>query len=159
MAAPIQSDHQLIYMIMLWNMEFERLNNYQKNLFLVLAKIITSNLNKGYQYEEIGRNQNYYENTNILYPDIFKKMVVQQFENVEPEQRSYSLIRIPIGVLGIEEISNRLSTLVREDDKIGKLRDTDQNVYLLAHAGKKDIFFVLNKLQKNGFNCKVVEDA
>jgi nucleoside-diphosphate-sugar epimerase len=159
MAAPIQSDNKLIYIIMLWNMEFERLNNYQKNLFLVLAKIITSNLNKGYQYEEIGRNQNYYENTDILHPDIFKKMVVEQLENVEPEKRSYSLIEIPIGDISIEEISSRLSTLVRDDDKIGKLKDDDSNVYLLAHAGKKEIFFVLNKLNKNGLNCKVVEDA
>jgi hypothetical protein len=159
MAAPIQSDNKLIYIIMLWNMEFENLNNYQKNLFLVLAKIITSNLNKGYLYEEIGRNQNYYEKTDILYPDIFKKMVVQQLENVAPEERSYSLIEIPIGDISLEEISSRLSSLVRDDDKIGKLKDDDSNVYLLAHAGKKDIFFVLNKLNKNGLNCEVVEDA
>jgi hypothetical protein len=159
MAAPIQSDNKLIYIVMLWNMEFERLNTYQKNLFLVLAKIITFSLNKGYQYEEVGRNQNYYENTDILYPDIFKKMVAEQFENVEYEKRSYSLIEIAAGDLSMEEISDRLRELVRDEDKIGKWKDDDSNVYILAHAGETEISFVLNKLNKNGINCKVVEDV
>lgn len=156
MAAPIYSENKLIYIIMLWNMEFEQLNTYQKNLFLVLAKIITSSLEKGYQYEEVGRQQKYYENTNVMFPEVFRQQIEEKLKDVSYEQAEYSVIKIDMGEESLEEISNRLGTLVRDEDKIGKLEDEDSHVYILAHAGYADVPFVVNKLNKNGLESKAV---
>ncbi|MBD5105583.1 MAG: NAD(P)-dependent oxidoreductase [Lachnospiraceae bacterium] len=156
MAAPIYSENKLIYIIMLWNMEFEQLNTYRKNLFLVLAKIITTSLEKGYQYEEVGRQQKYYENTNVLFPELFRQQIAEKLKDVSYEQAEYSVIQINMGKESLEEISNRLRILVRDEDKIGKLEDEDSFVYILAHAGYADVPFVVNKLNKNGLESKAV---
>lgn len=158
MAAPIYSDNRVIYIIMLWNMEFEQLNTYQKNLFLVLAKIITSCLQKGYQYEEAGRLQNYYENTDILFPHIFNPIVSEKTENIPYEQAEYSVIQIDMEGRGMEEMSDRLRMLVRDDDRIGKMAEDDSCLYILVHAGCSDVPFVVGKLNKNGIKCKVVKN-
>lgn len=156
MAAPIYSENKLIYIIMLWNMEFEQLNTYQKNLFLVLAKIITSSLEKGYQYEEIGRQQKYYENTNVMFPEIFRQQIVEKLKDVSYEQAEYSVIQINMKERSLEELSDRLKSLVRDEDKIGKMEDEDEFVYILAHASYSDSAFVVNKLNKNGIESKAV---
>lgn len=159
MAAPIHSDdNKLIYIIMLWNMEFEQLNTYQKNLFLVLAKIITSSLKKGYQYEEVGRQQNYYQNTDVLYSSIFNPMVLEKMDGVSYEQSEYSIIRIDMEGRNMEEMSEWLRTLLREDDKIGKISEEDPDLYILVHANFEDVSFVVEKLNKNGIKCKAVMD-
>lgn len=157
MAAPIHSDNKMIYIIMLWNMEFEQLNTYQKNLFLVLAKIITSSLKKGYQYEEVGRLQNYYENTDILFPNVFNQQVLDKMKGISYDQSGYSIIRIDSEGRSMEEMSNRLRMLVRDEDKIGKIKDEDPNIYLLVHAGPSEVSFVVEKLNKNGIKSKAVK--
>lgn len=156
MAAPIYSENKLIYIIMLWNMEFEQLNTYQKNLFLVLAKIITTSLEKGYQYEEVGRQQKYYENTNVLFPEVFRNQIKEKLKDVPYEQAEYSVIRISMGEDSLAEISEKLNLLVRDEDKIGKLEDDDKFVYILAHASYSDAKFVVGKLNKNGLESKAV---
>lgn len=156
MAAPIYSENRLIYIIMLWNMEFEQLNTYQKNLFLVLAKIITSSLEKGYQYEEVGRQQKYYENTDILFPEIFRNQVLEKLKDVPHEQAEYSVIQIDLEGRSMVEISNQLKLLVRDEDKLGKFEDEDAYVYILAHASYSDVAFVVDKLNKNGLKSKAV---
>lgn len=157
MAAPIHSDNQMIYIIMLWNMEFEQLNTYQKNLFLVLAKIITSSLKKGFQYEEVGRQQNYYENTDILFPEIFNAQVLEKMQGIPYDQCEYSIIQIDSEGRSMEEMSNRLRMLVRDEDKIGKINDEDSNIYVLVHAGYSAVSFVVEKLNKNGIKSKAVK--
>lgn len=156
MAAPIYSEGKLIYIIMLWNMEFEQLNTYQKNLFLVLAKIITASLEKGYQYEEVGRLQRYYEDTDILYPEVFRDYLEEKLKDIPYEQSEYSVIQIEMGDQSMIDISNRLRMLMRDEDKIGKLQDNEPYVYILAHAGYADVSFVVDKLNKNGLKSKAV---
>lgn len=157
MAAPIHSDNKMIYIIMLWNMEFEQLNTYQKNLFLVLAKIITSSLKKAYQYEEVGRMQNYYENTDILFPSVFNAHVLEKMQDIPYDQSEYSIIQIDSEGRSMEEMSNCLRMLVRDEDKIGKIKDEDPNIYLLVHAGYSEVSFVVEKLNKNGIKGKAVK--
>lgn len=156
MAAPIYSEGVMIYIIMLWNMDFEQLNTYQKNLFLVLAKIITSSLEKGYQYEKIGRYQKYYENTDVLFPEIFMERVRKRLKGVSKDEAEYSLIQVEMGDYTLEEISMRLKELTRDGDKMGKVSDEDSRVYVLLHAGYADAEYVINKFKKNGLTGKAV---
>lgn len=158
MAAPIYADNKLIYIIMLWNIEFEQLNAYQKNLFLVLAKIIASSLKKGYQYENVERLQNYYENTDILFPDVFNPMVLEKTGDVPYDKAEYSVVRVEMEGQGMEEMSNRLRMLVRDDDKIGKRRDEDTCLYILVHADYSAVSYVVEKLKKNGLKSEAVRE-
>lgn len=156
MAAPIYSGGTMIYVIMLWNMDFEQLNTYQKNLFLVLAKIITSSLEKGYEYERVGRSQKYYGNTDILFPAIFMERVKERLKDVPKEEAQYSLIQVEQGERTLEETSRLLKELIRDEDKIGKTSERDTHIYVLVHAEYADAEYVVNKFRKNGFVCKAV---
>ena len=156
MAAPIYSGGTMIYVIMLWNMDFEQLNTYQKNLFLVLAKIITSSLEKGYEYERVGRSQKYYGNTDILFPAIFMERVKERLKDIPREEAQYSLIQVEQGERTLEETSRLLKELIRDEDKIGKASEKDTHIYVLVHAEYADAEYVVNKFRKNGFVCKAV---
>lgn len=156
MAAPIFFEENMIYIIMLFNMEFENLNTYQKNLFLVLSKLITSSLKKGYQYEEAQRKQNYYDNTDILIPDVFNEKVSEKLDNVSKEKADYTLIQVDTENLSMHEMSEKLRLLLRDGDKIGKIKDSDICLHILVHANSSEAVFVINRLNKNGIKCRVV---
>lgn len=156
MAAPIFSGNRLIYIIMLWNMEFEELNLYKKNLFMVLVKIITSSLEKGYQYEKVGRNQEYYENTNIMLPEAFGRRVEEQLEGKMAEEAEYTLIQVAVEGRDIVQLNAELGALLRDSDRIGYLKEGDSYLYILAHTNYNDAEFVVRKLSREGFVSKVV---
>ena len=156
MAAPIFSGNKLVYIIMLWNMEFEELNLYKKNLFLVLVKLITSSLEKGYQYETIGRSQEYYEDTNIMLPEAFKKKIVEFMKGKSQEEAEYTLLQIKTEERGRDQLNRELGGLLRDSDRIGYLKEEDHYIYVLAHTSFKDAEFVVRKLSREGFQCRVV---
>lgn len=156
MVAPIFFDDNMIYIIMLFNMDFENLNTYQKNLFLVLAKLITSSLKKGYQYEEARRKHNYYDNTDIMIPSVFNEKVSEKLDNVSKEQADYSLIQIDMENITMYEMSEKLRLLLRDGDKIGKRKEKDACLYVLVHANYQEVSFVVNRLTKNEIKCRVV---
>lgn len=156
MAAPIFSGAKLVYIIMLWNMEFEELNLYKKNLFLVLVKLITSSLEKGYQYETIGRSQEYYEDTNIMLPEAFKKKVLEFMKGKTQEEAEYTLLQVKTEEREREQLNRELGGLLRDSDRIGYLKEEDHYIYVLAHTSFKDAEFVVRKLAREGFQCRVV---
>lgn len=156
MAAPIFSGNRLIYIIMLWNMEFEELNLYKKNLFLVLVKIITSSLEKGYQYEKVGRNQEYYEDTNIMLPEAFGYKVKEQLEGKTKEEAEYTLLQVAAEGRDKVQLNAELGALLRDSDRIGYLKEGDSYLYILAHTNYDDAEFVVRKLSREGFTSKVV---
>lgn len=156
MAAPIFSGSRLIYIIMLWNMEFEELNLYKKNLFLVLVKIITSSLEKGYQYEKVGRNQEYYEDTNIMLPEAFENKVKEQLDGKTREEADYALLQVAAEGRDRVQLNAGLGALLRDSDRIGYLKEGDSYIYILAHANYADAEFVVRKLSREGFTSKVV---
>lgn len=156
MAAPIFSANKLIYIIMLWNMEFEELNLYKKNLFLVLVKIITASLEKGYQYEKIGRSQEYYEDTNIMLPEAFAQKVKEYLEGKTRENAEYTLIQIAAEGKETVQLNAELGGLLRDSDRIGYLKEEDTFIYVLAHTSYRDAEFVVRKLLREGFTSKAV---
>lgn len=156
MAAPVFSASKLLYIVMLWNMEFEELNLYKKNLFQVLVKIITSSLEKGYQYEKVGRSQEYYEGTNIMLPQAFERRVREQLEDKLKEEAEYALLQIFTEGREMTQLNAELSGLLRDNDRIGYLKEGDFYVYILAHTNYKDAEFVVRKLLREGYTCKVV---
>ncbi|MDE5907852.1 MAG: NAD(P)-dependent oxidoreductase [Lachnospiraceae bacterium] len=156
MAAPIYSGNKLIYIIMLWHMEFEEINLYKKNLFLVLVKIITSSLEKGYQYEKVGRNQEYYEDTNIMLPDAFRNRIEEQLKGVPQEEAEYTLVCVAAEGRDRTQLNMELSGLLRDSDRIGYLKEGSDYIYILAHTNFDGAEFVVRKLTREGFRCKVV---
>ncbi len=156
MAAPIYSGNKLIYIIMLWNMEFDEVNLYKKNLFLVLVKIITSSLEKGYQYEKVGRNQEYYEDTNIMLPEAFRNRVEEQLKGVPQEEAEYTLVCVATEGRDRTQLNMELSGILRDSDRIGYLKEGSDYIYILAHTNYDGAEFVVRKLTREGFRCRVV---
>lgn len=78
-------------------------------------------------------------------------------KGISYDQSGYSIIRIDSEGRSMEEMSNRLRMLVRDEDKIGKIKDEDPNIYLLVHAGPSEVSFVVEKLNKNGIKSKAVK--
>ncbi|MDE7331567.1 MAG: hypothetical protein K2O16_04905 [Lachnospiraceae bacterium] len=156
MAAPIFSGNKLVYIVMLWNIEFEELNLYKKNLFLVLVKLITSSLEKGYQYEKVGRNQEYYEETNIMLPEAFERRVLEHLEGKTREEAEYTLIQVQAQGRSLVQLNGEFGALLRDSDRIGYMKEGDSFIYILAHTNYDDAEFVVRKLAREGFTNKVV---
>jgi len=156
MAAPIYSANRMIYIFMLWNMDFDQLNAYQKDLFLVLSRIITASLERTYLYEEAGRDRKYYPNTDILRPEAFQEQLRERLGAGRYEDLDYGVIRVDPQGQDAQTLSGKLRQLIREDDRLGRMAEVDSHIYILVHANCADLSFVVNKLQHNGVKGEAV---
>ena len=125
-------------------------------MFLVLVKIITSSLEKGYQYEKVGRNQEYYEDTNIMLPEAFRNRVEEQLKGVPQEEAEYTLVCVATEGRDRTQLNMELSGILRDSDRIGYLKEGSDYIYILAHTNYDGAEFVVRKLTREGFRCRVV---
>lgn len=156
MAAPIFRGDKLIFIIMLWNMNFDDLNVYKKNRLLILVRIISFSLEKSYRYEMMAHYQNYYAETSIMRPQAFESRVIRAMEGKLPEELRDVLIRIDTAGKELRQVDEELDAQVRTTDRLGVLKEEDSYVYLLAHATLDKAQFIIQKLMRNGYTSKVV---
>lgn len=160
MAAPIFSGDQMIYIIMLWNMEFEQLTLYQKNLFMVLAKIITGTLEKASRYENDAHSLKYYENTNILREEYFDQIVENLQNQPDNRRRDYTLLEVEnTKEISLPELSNELDNILRDSDRFGCMSGKPGKIYILAQCTLDEVHFVQSKLNRIGYVGKVMDNA
>lgn len=157
MAAPIFSHGKMIYIIMLWNMEFASVTLYQKNLFMVLSKIITGSLEKAAIYEQDAHDRKYYSNTNIMRETYFEQLLDKISRRDVERASEYTLLEVPYRTdVSKETLSATLERVLRESDRIGFREGISNYVFVLAQCRKDEVHFVQRKLQREGLEGTVV---
>ena len=156
MAAPVFSHGKMIYIIMLWNMDFESVTLYQKNLFMVLSKIITGSLEKAAIYEQDAHDRKYYPNTNIMREEYFEQLLAKIYGPDAQRAGDYTLLKVPYDTDTTKEIlSATLGNVLRESDRIGKREGFENCVFILAQCRMDEVHFVQKKLSREGLEGTV----
>lgn len=155
MAAPVYAHGKMIYIIMLWNMKFDQVTQYQKNLFMVLSKIIAGSMEKAVIYEQDAHDIKYYPETDIMRESYFAKLLDKT--NKKEDAGNYTLLRVPyVPDMPLVALSHKLEEVLRESDRFGFLEGQDNYVFILAQCKADEVHFVQNKLTRQGLEGTVV---
>lgn len=157
MVAPVFSDQKMIYMIMLFNMDFDKMTLYQENLFSVLSKIIASSFEKAYRYQNDTKDTRYVPGTNILLASAFKEIVQTKLNGTGTNITDFAVLKVPVDSADIMEKGAAAGGVLRDNDYVG-MSDTDPNALLLLlnNTSEKDLPFVYKKLQRIDLQAEVV---
>ncbi|MDP4143621.1 MAG: NAD-dependent epimerase/dehydratase family protein [Bacillota bacterium] len=150
--APVVNDSKTIAVIMLHNVEFERLNLYYENLFRVACKLINSAIIRAYLYEKAIDRERYIEGTIFLKKEFFEKMLSIKIKAMVKNKSEFSMLKISNPKENYMELSQNLSELIRETDFTGVGADND--IYIvLSNAADSDSRLVINRLKDKGIEA------
>jgi hypothetical protein len=135
MAAPVFSAGKLVCVVMLWDIAFENLTLTTANRFAVLSKLISSVLEKAYAHVE-------------RVPESFMDIVnaYKQAKDVAGYQ-----------TILVHGSSQKLKSLLRENDHIGEIPGSDSAYALLSNTTAEGLPAVLGRLAESGITAEGVE--
>ena len=158
MVAPVFSEQSMIYMIMLFNMDFDKMTLYQENLFSVLSKIIASSFEKAYRYQNDTKDSRYVPGTNILLASAFTDVVKTKLGGTGTNIADFAVLRTRVDDSSqLMEKGAALGGILRDNDYVG-LSDKDPNelLMLLNNTTEKDLPFVYKKIARIDLEAEVV---
>lgn len=157
MVAPVFSDQKLIYMIMLYNMDFDKMTLYQENLFSVLAKIVASSFEKAYRYQNDTKDARYVPGTNILIASAFTEIVKTKLNGAGTNIADFAVLKAPVERSQIMEKGAELANILRDNDYVGMNEDDPNSLLLLLNnTSDKDLPFVYKKIGRIDLTAEVV---
>ena len=179
-AAPIFDNGKFIAIILIKEMPFNSLTLYQINLFRTLTALITSAISIADSYESATRDNNYYENTEILVKNEFEKLIQIKKEEKKKGLSDYTLIKIEepkkstsfdfSKLLGSDsyygqsslknnscmDLYHTISGMFRDTDFFG-VNENNELIVLLGNTLKSDVDFVVGRLKQKSLNAMVIE--
>ncbi len=149
MALAIGDENDFNVIIMLWSIDFNDLGLYHINLFLVLRMIISSSINRAYQYELATHEQRYYPNTIVLRKEYFSEILQDQQQIKSDTNMPYQFLHIKTDTDNLPELSSLLSGSLRATDYIG-FDSSDTLSIILGGTGENDLPYVIKRLDSKG---------
>jgi nucleoside-diphosphate-sugar epimerase len=151
LAAPVFYEQELMSIIMLWDLPFEKVSLYHMNRFLTLSRLIASSLGRAYAYTADIRDLAYVPGTEILTHDAFMDKLKIFNEALEKDAAQFMTIIVSPAKtrksLSNAELSASLRPLLRTNDYIGEVKDSPDSLYvLLSNTDKDSLGFVLDRL-------------
>lgn len=162
MAAPVFYELELVSIVMLWDVPFEKLSLYHVNRFMTLSRLIGSSLGRAYAYTADIRDLAYVPGTEILTYDAFMDKIKIFNEALEKDAAQYMTIIVSPAkarkLISIAELSASLRPLLRANDYIGEVKENPDAVYvLLSNTDKDSLGFVLERLSGVGLTGQEVK--
>jgi len=153
-AAPIYRDGRLHGMIILKYAKNHQMNTEFANKFNIVTDLIRDSLFNALDYSE--RTNNYVDNTQFLEKKAFEEIIGVKEEMRENEYIDYVLLRLEKGSRSLEELSNIVSSMVRNSDVMGI--GADNEPYLLLSQTKRDNMGVVEeRMKKNNIAFEIVK--
>jgi len=157
MIAPIIDEKKVIAIISIHDTAFENLTKHYENLFLTIVGLISDAIKRAYYFAESLKDKRYIKGTKILNEDTFEKILNEVKKHKESLNMSYSLLKVKQQAYSLVEISNRISSSVRDNDYIGIGKDG--NIYILLSNTKNDYAnVVIERLKAKGIISEIVPE-
>jgi len=151
MAAPVFSGRELVSIIMLWDMPFDKLSLYHINRFMTMSRLIASSLGRAYTHTKDIRELNYIPGTDILTADAFNEKLAIFKEALVKEAAAYMTIIVSPAKarksLNQAELAAMLRPTLRTNDYIGEVKDQPESLYiLLSNTSRENLGIVFERL-------------
>lgn len=158
MAAPIVYDERVIALVLIEEMEFEKLSLYYYNLFKVVISLVSASITKAYLYEEAIVENSYFPGTLIMREEEFKKLINIRYEAMQNKLTVFTILQVE-DCNDYETIKSKAklaSSKIRENDYLGIWEDGRLYI-LLSNTNEEDTKTVVNRLEKAGVFCKTAK--
>lgn len=155
MMAPVLEDKNVIAVLSIHSTPFENLTLHYENLFQTVVGLITSALKRAYFFEASLKDKRYIPNTRILTPYTFEKILKEIQNNKAELGMSYTLLQVERNGKSLEEISERVVRVIRDNDYVGT-SDDDSIYVLLSNTNNNYASLVLERLKKAEINASLV---
>ncbi len=153
-SAPIYRDGKLYGMILIKYAKSYQMNTEFANKFNIVTDLIRDSLLNALDYSE--RTHNYVGKTQFLEKEAFEEIINVREEMRENEYIDYVLLRLKKGRRSLEELSNVISSIVRNSDIMGI--GADNEPYLLLSQTKRDNMDVIEeRMEKNDITFEIVK--
>ena len=158
MANAIFSGEHMQIIIMVWGISWERMTLGQANMLAITSSLIQNAVLHANRYMEILRSQRYIGNTHIMEAEAYERLVSAFLLAREKGLTKCSLINLETYGISMEELEQKMSSLVRTSDYVGCRSDGSVQV-LLSNSGPSDAEFVLRRIQNAGMVCHMEEET
>lgn len=165
MAYGLRHGDDLEYILMIWNLPFEKISLHQMNLFKVVGYMVQNAVTRSSVYLEALSDKRYIPDTEILNREAFANILEASRETGKREYAESSLLWVEsagnVDALrdNTEEL-NRYNTVLlknlRETDQIGEGADGFLYV-LLANSNEQEAAIVIQRLSAQGIRCCLKE--
>ncbi|WP_066055659.1 NAD-dependent epimerase/dehydratase family protein [Robertmurraya korlensis] len=154
--SPIVQNNETIALIICYDVDFDRLTLSYRNLVDVTSRLISSSLQRAYDYINEINKERYIEDTNALKPTYFKRMLENKQKGLTELNLSFIMLQMETRSYSIQELSS-IGSLLRVNDYYGY--DEKGELYiLLSNVQKKDAQFVINRLKQQGLYAFLTEE-
>ena len=148
MAVPIIYEDQVIAVIQIYQMNFDKWSIYQLNLMAVTSRLVSAALARAYSWEEETMQRYYIPDTRILKEDKFIQ-IIEKLRERRQMQRGYSIMMAKVDLPGMtyKQIDQQIGTQIRTEDYIGIL---DKAVWLVFPDVDMKILMMIQKRLTQG---------
>ncbi|KQX66380.1 MULTISPECIES: NAD-dependent epimerase/dehydratase family protein [unclassified Paenibacillus] len=157
LSAPIMYNNRIIAVVSLHHLPFENFTLYYQNLFKVAVELISSSLFKAHRYLEATQSERYIEGTDVLNEESFLTVLDSKKQTKIKLNIEFTLLVISNSDIQIEELSNKVSSFLRETDVIGKGPDGRYYI-ILSNSEKQDAAIVTERITKSGIIPIIVKE-
>lgn len=151
MAAPVFSGRDLLSIIMLWDIPFDKLSLYHVNRFMTMSRLIAASLGRAHSITKEMHELSYIPGTDILMHEAFMDKVRIFKDAVEKEAAEFMTIIVSPAKtrksISNAELAAKLRPILRTNDYIGEIQgDADSLYVLLSNATPDSVGFVFDRL-------------
>ena len=148
-AYPIFSDNSLVALILIRKAAYEQMAVYYENLVKIVCGLVKISLIRALDYTRRTEGEIYLPGTFVLNAEHFARLLETKEKMARSGTAEHSLIKLDIPMQELEEISARISTLIRSTDTLGIGAD-GQLYLLLSQTNRENAHLVLMRIQNRG---------
>jgi nucleoside-diphosphate-sugar epimerase len=157
MVSPVKDGSEVLAIISIHDTGFENLTANYENLFQAVTGLVSNAVKRAYFFEKSLTDKRYLPDTKILISEVFEKVLTEVRRNMDELGMSYALLRVMDDEKNHIEISNRITSGIRENDYIGISKNN--NIYiLLSNTNNNYAGLVVERLGEKGVKCELVEE-
>lgn len=156
MAAPITYNEEVAAIVLIDDVDFNNLSLHYVNMLRVVTLLTSNAIGSANIYQNLLESEKYYENTQILKPEWFKKVIDIKNRAAQDNLSTNFLVKLDMTLEEGIENYEKLSKLVRNFDYIG-LNDKNKLEVLFSNAKSEDRETLYKRFQDNGL--KVIKEV
>lgn len=157
LARGIFDDDQLILIVMVWGIPWERMNLSAANMLTVICYLIQNAVLRANRYQKALERERYKNGTKILERDAFTSLVRAHLNAQKKGLTECTLLRIYVTEQDLCAAGERIVKLLRQSDYLGELEDGNLYV-LLSNTPPRSVHVVIERFAASGFEADIGED-
>ena len=141
---------------MIDDLEFGQLKTSLVHTVQVMTLLLSNIISRAERYDQAISGQKYFENTTIMKPDVFKKLMDSRLLYDHSENTPVMILETTSQINDYHDFYLDVSKVLRSDDLMGELSPGHVGI-LLANASIQDLPVVEGRLRKQGISVRLFD--